>query len=218
MILKPDVGDFWALYYKFELQHRTKDTQKDVLMRSVTAEPKYGEKWQVILKVVENSHQPTKAISKKVVVALGKEEQTRRRRKSVCKRGEVETKNKDPFSKLKKMEQSEGAESLRLLLTPTECLLWGLCPLKNGMEAAATTGNICREGSSPVAMPSFRSARAVHIPGNCIEAPVCETKKRGKNLKRAWALLPTSRAAIVILGAPEITNQNAIGKTAMKLP
>ncbi|XP_056171510.1 protein STABILIZED1 [Syzygium oleosum] len=72
--LKPDVGDFWALYYKFELQHGTEDTQKDVLMRCVAAEPKYGEKWQVISKAVKNSHQPTEAILKKVVVALGKEE------------------------------------------------------------------------------------------------------------------------------------------------
>ncbi|KAJ0052254.1 hypothetical protein Pint_02218 [Pistacia integerrima] len=72
--LAPDIGDFWALYYKFELQHGTEDTQKDVLKRCIAAEPKHGEKWQAISKAVENSHQPTEAILKKVVVALGKEE------------------------------------------------------------------------------------------------------------------------------------------------
>ncbi|GKU90928.1 hypothetical protein SLEP1_g4869 [Rubroshorea leprosula] len=74
--LAPDIGDFWALYYKFELQHGTEENQKDVLQRCIAAEPKYGEKWQAISKAVENSHLPTEAILKKVVVALGKEEST----------------------------------------------------------------------------------------------------------------------------------------------
>ncbi|CBI28774.3 unnamed protein product, partial [Vitis vinifera] len=72
--LAPDIGDFWALYYKFEVQHGSEENQKDVLRRCVAAEPKHGEKWQVISKAVENSHLPTEAILKKAVVALGKEE------------------------------------------------------------------------------------------------------------------------------------------------
>ncbi|KAF6154521.1 hypothetical protein GIB67_028413 [Kingdonia uniflora] len=40
--LAPDIGDFWALYYKFELQHGTEENQKDVLKRCVAAEPKHG--------------------------------------------------------------------------------------------------------------------------------------------------------------------------------
>jgi pre-mRNA-processing factor 6 len=72
--LAPDIGDFWALYYKFELQHGSEENQKDVLKRCIAAEPKHGEKWQAISKAVENSHQPTEAILKKVLVALGKEE------------------------------------------------------------------------------------------------------------------------------------------------
>ncbi|CAL5342579.1 unnamed protein product [Camellia sinensis] len=72
--LAPDIGDYWALYYKFELQHGTEENQKDVLKRCIAAEPKHGEKWQAISKAVENSHQPTEAILKKVVIALGKEE------------------------------------------------------------------------------------------------------------------------------------------------
>ncbi|KAJ1410619.1 Tetratricopeptide-like helical domain superfamily [Sesbania bispinosa] len=72
--LASDIGDFWALLYKFELQHGTEENQKDVLKRCVAAEPKHGEKWQAVSKAVENSHQPTESILKKVVVALGKEE------------------------------------------------------------------------------------------------------------------------------------------------
>ncbi|KAK9089353.1 hypothetical protein Scep_028435 [Stephania cephalantha] len=72
--LAPDIGDFWALYYKFELQHGTEESQKDVLNRCIAAEPKYGEKWQAISKAVENSHQPVEAILKKVVVVFAKEE------------------------------------------------------------------------------------------------------------------------------------------------
>ncbi|CAI9110615.1 OLC1v1010671C1 [Oldenlandia corymbosa var. corymbosa] len=72
--LAPDIGDFWALYYKFEIQHGNEETQKDVLKRCVAAEPKHGEVWQAIAKAVENSHQTTEAILKKVVVSIGKEE------------------------------------------------------------------------------------------------------------------------------------------------
>ncbi|KAK2452037.1 protein STABILIZED1 [Trifolium repens] len=72
--LAPDIGDFWALCYKFELQHGTEENQKDVLKRCVVAEPKHGEKWQAVSKAVENSHQPTESILKKVAIALAKEE------------------------------------------------------------------------------------------------------------------------------------------------
>uniref|UniRef100_A0A452YKD7 Uncharacterized protein n=1 Tax=Aegilops tauschii subsp. strangulata TaxID=200361 RepID=A0A452YKD7_AEGTS len=72
--LAPDIGDFWALYYKFELQHGNADTQRDVLKRCIAAEPKHGERWQAISKAVENSHQPVDAILRKVVLALGAEE------------------------------------------------------------------------------------------------------------------------------------------------
>ncbi|KAG0458761.1 hypothetical protein HPP92_021889 [Vanilla planifolia] len=72
--LTPDIGDFWALYYKFELQHGAEENQKDVLKRCIAAEPKHGERWQAISKAVENSHLPTEAILKKAVVAIGKEE------------------------------------------------------------------------------------------------------------------------------------------------
>ncbi|CDY21966.1 BnaC09g00720D [Brassica napus] len=72
--LAPDIGDFWALYYKFELQHGTEESQKEVLAKCVACEPKHGEKWQTISKAVENAHQPIDVILKKVVIALSKEQ------------------------------------------------------------------------------------------------------------------------------------------------
>uniref|UniRef100_A0A0D3EM16 PRP1 splicing factor N-terminal domain-containing protein n=1 Tax=Oryza barthii TaxID=65489 RepID=A0A0D3EM16_9ORYZ len=72
--LAPDIGDFWALYYKFELQHGNADTHKDVVQRCVASEPKHGERWQAIVKAVENSHLSIEALLKKAVVALGQDE------------------------------------------------------------------------------------------------------------------------------------------------
>lgn len=45
-----------------------------MLKRFVAAEPKHGEKWQATAKAVENSHEPTESILKKVVATLKKEE------------------------------------------------------------------------------------------------------------------------------------------------
>ena len=72
--LAPDIGDFWALYYKCELQHGNADTQKDVLKRCISAEPEHGEKWQAITKAVENSYKLVEALLKKAVVVLDAEE------------------------------------------------------------------------------------------------------------------------------------------------
>ncbi|KAH0933548.1 hypothetical protein HID58_010665 [Brassica napus] len=72
--LNQDIGDHWALYYKFELQHGTEVRQKQILAKCVAREPKRGEKWQAISKAVENAHQPIEAILNKVLIALSKEE------------------------------------------------------------------------------------------------------------------------------------------------
>jgi len=60
--------------YKCELQHGNADTQKEVLKRCVSAEPKHGEKWQAITKAVENSYKLVEALLKKAVVVLDAEE------------------------------------------------------------------------------------------------------------------------------------------------
>lgn len=60
-------------YYKFELQNGTIETQKNILERCVSAEPKHGEKWQAI-SIIKCCGEFSPAIMKKMVVALEKEE------------------------------------------------------------------------------------------------------------------------------------------------
>jgi len=72
--LAPDVGDFWAQLYKFELQHGSEELQQEILQRCTSAEPHHGERWTQMSKAVENAHLSTEAILKKLVVALSKEE------------------------------------------------------------------------------------------------------------------------------------------------
>ncbi|CAL2240843.1 unnamed protein product [Prunus armeniaca] len=80
--IAPDIGDFWASYFKFELQHGTDENQKDVLRRCIASQPKHGEKWQPISKALHNSHQPTEAILHQVVAVLGKEESSQQARQA----------------------------------------------------------------------------------------------------------------------------------------
>ncbi|XP_033220864.1 pre-mRNA-processing factor 6-like [Belonocnema kinseyi] len=52
--LKPDYGDAWANFYKFEKLHGTEDQQEDVKKRCIAAEPKYGENWCKVSKNIAN--------------------------------------------------------------------------------------------------------------------------------------------------------------------
>lgn len=72
--LAPDIGDFWAQLYKFELQHSSEDIAHDVLQRCAAAEPRHGERWTKVSKAVENAHFSTEAILKKLVLAFKDEE------------------------------------------------------------------------------------------------------------------------------------------------
>jgi hypothetical protein len=45
--LNPDIGDFWAQYYKFECQHGTKQQQEDLLTKAKSVESRHGEYWYV---------------------------------------------------------------------------------------------------------------------------------------------------------------------------
>jgi hypothetical protein len=46
--LNPDIGDFWAQYYKFECQHGTKQQQEDLLTKVKAIEPRHGEYWYAL--------------------------------------------------------------------------------------------------------------------------------------------------------------------------
>lgn len=66
--LDPDIGDFWALFYKFESQHGTPDHQKQVLQRGLEAEPHHGERWTRVSKDPSNAHNSIETLLKKVIV------------------------------------------------------------------------------------------------------------------------------------------------------
>ncbi|KJE95997.1 pre-mRNA splicing factor [Capsaspora owczarzaki ATCC 30864] len=55
----PDLGDAWATFYKFQLQHGTANDQQDVLQKCVAAEPRHGEHWTRVSKSIENWNKPT---------------------------------------------------------------------------------------------------------------------------------------------------------------
>ena len=56
--LNADLGDSWARYYAFELEHGTKQQQEKVKERCIKAEPKHGEIWTFVLK--DMAHRRTK--------------------------------------------------------------------------------------------------------------------------------------------------------------
>ncbi|KAJ3218692.1 hypothetical protein HDU67_004474 [Dinochytrium kinnereticum] len=52
--VNPDLGDSWAWWLKFEMQHGDEAQQNDVISRCVAAEPHHGELWQKVAKSVSN--------------------------------------------------------------------------------------------------------------------------------------------------------------------
>jgi pre-mRNA-processing factor 6 len=56
VLLNPDLGDSWARYYAFELDHGSVEQQIAVKDRCIKAEPKHGELWQRIAKDMANLH------------------------------------------------------------------------------------------------------------------------------------------------------------------
>lgn len=54
--LNPDIGDLWALYYIFEMQHGGAEVAAEVLAKCVSAEPRHGERWQRVAKDPKNAH------------------------------------------------------------------------------------------------------------------------------------------------------------------
>lgn len=64
--LNPDIGDIWAIYYKFELQHGTTEQQQNIINKCIEAEPHHGDKWCSISKLVENTHKSIEELLKLV--------------------------------------------------------------------------------------------------------------------------------------------------------
>uniref|UniRef100_A0A8P4GFJ2 Pre-mRNA-processing factor 6 n=1 Tax=Dicentrarchus labrax TaxID=13489 RepID=A0A8P4GFJ2_DICLA len=57
--IEPDLGDAWAFFYKFELQHGTEEQQEEVRKRCENAEPRHGELWCAESKHVLNWQKKT---------------------------------------------------------------------------------------------------------------------------------------------------------------
>ncbi|KAB8268483.1 hypothetical protein BDV30DRAFT_218304 [Aspergillus minisclerotigenes] len=65
-----DLGDGWAWYYKFLLQHGTEEKRADVVSKCISTEPKHGEVWQSVAKNPSNAHKSTEEILKMVAERL----------------------------------------------------------------------------------------------------------------------------------------------------
>ncbi|GBF64276.1 pre-mRNA-splicing factor [Trichophyton mentagrophytes] len=64
IVANSDLGDVWAWYYKFLLQHGTDEKREDVLTKCIATEPKHGEIWQTVSKDPANAHKTTEEILK----------------------------------------------------------------------------------------------------------------------------------------------------------
>ncbi|KAI9805281.1 MAG: hypothetical protein M1833_005734 [Piccolia ochrophora] len=70
ILLDSDLGDTWAWYYKFLLQHGTDEKREDVVAKCVVSEPRHGEVWQSVAKDPRNASTPVEGILKLVVDKL----------------------------------------------------------------------------------------------------------------------------------------------------
>jgi len=68
--LNPDLGDGWAYYYKFELQHGTDEQKEEVMKRCIAAEPRHGEYWRKVYKDPGNRFAKVDDILRKVVLLI----------------------------------------------------------------------------------------------------------------------------------------------------
>jgi pre-mRNA-processing factor 6 len=69
IILDSDLGDTWAWYYKFLLQHGTEEKRADVVAKCISNEPRHGEVWQSVSKDPKNTGKGLEDILK---IAVGK--------------------------------------------------------------------------------------------------------------------------------------------------
>ena len=70
IILDSDLGDTWAWYYKFLLQHGTDEKREDVVAKCVLSEPRHGEFWQSVAKSPRNGGLGTREVLMKVAQFL----------------------------------------------------------------------------------------------------------------------------------------------------
>lgn len=66
----PDIGDTWAWWIKFLLQHGTADKIAEVRRACLLQEPRHGEVWQAVRKAPENARLSTEQVLDRVVKVL----------------------------------------------------------------------------------------------------------------------------------------------------
>lgn len=73
VLLDPNVGDFWALLYNFEMQQKPPHPDavairdvavSDIIKQCISAAPHYGERWQRNAKAIANIHAKSDALLK----------------------------------------------------------------------------------------------------------------------------------------------------------
>ncbi len=74
IVLDADLGDTWAWYLKFLMQHGTDEKREDVIAKCVASEPKHGEAWQRVRKAPKNAYLSTKEVLLEVMKQLEQKE------------------------------------------------------------------------------------------------------------------------------------------------
>ena len=67
----PDIGDIWAWYYRFMLEHGTEAEQNEVVKRCSDAAPTRGEYWRFLSRQPEHQKKGTKEMLELIVTRLG---------------------------------------------------------------------------------------------------------------------------------------------------
>ncbi|EKD12912.1 pre-mRNA-splicing factor [Drepanopeziza brunnea f. sp. 'multigermtubi' MB_m1] len=70
ILLDSDLGDTWAWYFKFLLQHGTDEKRADVISKLILSEPRHGEVWQSVAKDPKNVGKSQEEILRTVVTKL----------------------------------------------------------------------------------------------------------------------------------------------------
>ncbi|KAI0893549.1 pre-mRNA splicing factor [Annulohypoxylon nitens] len=70
LVRDPDLGDSWAWYYKFLIEHGTDEKREEVVSKCVSVEPRHGEAWQAIAKDPKNARKGVEEILKLVATEL----------------------------------------------------------------------------------------------------------------------------------------------------
>jgi pre-mRNA-processing factor 6 len=70
LVLDPDVGDSWAWYYKFLLQHGTEEKRAEVAAKCALNDPRHGEAWAPVAKDPRNRRMGPEEVLKAVAATL----------------------------------------------------------------------------------------------------------------------------------------------------